>query len=56
MSRGRLAVPQAPRDCPNDIIDLINDCTAFAPVRHLPIYTSEFYLLPPQQKSAEDAH
>ena len=56
VSRGRLAVPQAPRDCPNDIIDLIHDCTTFAPVRHLPIYTSEFYLLPPQQKSAEDAH
>jgi hypothetical protein len=33
VSRGRLAVPQAPRDCPNDIIDLINDCTTFAPVR-----------------------
>jgi hypothetical protein len=32
VSRGRLAVPQAPRDCPNDIIDLINDCTTFAPV------------------------
>ena len=43
------------RDCPNDIIDLINDCTTFAPVRHPPIHTSLLTSLPPQpqQKSAK---
>ncbi len=33
VSRGRLATPQAPRDCPPDIIQLINDCTVLHPVR-----------------------
>ena len=32
VSRGRMAVPVAPDDCPDDIIVLINHCTMFAPV------------------------
>lgn len=55
VSRGRLAVPQAPRDCPNDIIDLINDCTTFAPVSIFGILPSVVGRLQPSHESNKDA-
>ncbi len=41
VSRGRLAVPEAPRDCPADIVKLINDCTVFNQVQLLQRYARQ---------------
>lgn len=41
VSRGRLALPEAPRDCPADIVQLINDCTVFNPVQLLQRYARQ---------------